>query len=206
MRWVLDIGHGGTNPATGELDVGAVVKGIHEHDCNLQIADALAHLAPTLYPWAELRGYTPQVWSHTKRAAAAKAYGADLVVSIHCNASPTGDEREHGPLVFWDPERIGAAPYANRVSSASCVRGGEYLEAGEVRQMLRHQIRAQREPHWSGRAHRVLAAYSAVGVNAILVECGYLTSPHELTWLTSRDGHTEAARIIATALERRITR
>lgn len=203
---MLDIGHGGTNPATGQPDYGAVVSEVREHDVNLMVADEIAQLAPRLSPWAELVGYTPQVYSHIKRATAARESRADLVISLHCNASPTGDPREHGTLVFWDPDRIATAQCACRVATASSVRGGEYLEAGKVQPMTSHQIKARRDPHWTGRAYRVLSAYTSQGVNAILIELDYLTNPHGLAWLTSTEGRRQAAHIVCTALERRITR
>lgn len=211
MRLVIDIGHGGTKPSTGKLDVGAVASGVHEHDINVMIADAFARLLTTLHPWVELAGYTPQMWSHIKRASMAKASKADLVISVHCNASPTGDPREHGPLVFWDPAKISTAPYASRVAIASSTRGGEYLEAGKVKPMLSHQIKArlldgEGKKHWTHRAYNVLTAYTNQGVDAILVELGYMTNPSELAWLTSTEGRTDAARILCAAFLRRINR
>jgi N-acetylmuramoyl-L-alanine amidase len=113
-RIALDPGHGGIDPgATGSL-------GTHEKDVVLDIAHRAAPLlARELGISALLTRDTDERIPLEERVARANAFGADLFVSIHCNAERSGSARgimtfvldgSHEHRVVGLLERENAAP------------------------------------------------------------------------------------------------
>lgn len=79
-RVCLDPGHGGTDP-------GAVYAGLAEKDLTLDIAQRVAaSLDPTVYLTAFTRTGDSAL-GNSERAAICNAFGAQVVLSIHLNAS-----------------------------------------------------------------------------------------------------------------------
>jgi N-acetylmuramoyl-L-alanine amidase len=80
-RACLDPGHGGTDP-------GATAGTLVEKELNLDIAQRVsALLGPTLYNVTLTRGDNNTTLGNSARAAICNAAGAQLVLSIHLNAS-----------------------------------------------------------------------------------------------------------------------
>jgi N-acetylmuramoyl-L-alanine amidase len=92
-RVVLDPGHGGADPGA----IGAT--GLLEKDVALDVAHRAAPLIARELGISTLltRDYDDYV-ALDERVAKANAFGADLFVSIHCNASPSADS--HGVMTF----------------------------------------------------------------------------------------------------------
>ncbi len=161
---VIDAGHGGRDGgATG-------TNGALEKDLNLSVARTLADLFISFgYPVVETRTEDVMLGNgekhHLKQAdltarlAVTKKYESCLFISIHMNTFPTPDCRG---LQVWYSQG-----HADSAAWATAVQGG-------VRNML--------QP-WNNR--KVKAATSSIYLlrhatcPAILVECGFLSSPEE---------------------------
>ncbi|EKP95029.1 N-acetylmuramoyl-L-alanine amidase [Thermaerobacter subterraneus] len=174
----LDPGHGGSDP-------GAVGNGLVEKDINLAIARRVrVHLVR--HGLAVRMSRTgDQTRPLRARTDEANAWGADVYVSIHCNAyvdeSANGFEVWHSVqpgsrsrilaryLVQW-LDRL--TPLANRGARSRAGRGGrDYY----------HVIRESRMP-------------------AVIVECGFITNRRDARYLGSASGQAQVAEAIARGL------
>lgn len=87
MKIVLDPGHGGADP-------GAVsANGAHESDLALDIARRIGHHVRAAGHEAQLTRTSDLATSLESRAKFANEWGADVLVSIHCNAATTTSAR-----------------------------------------------------------------------------------------------------------------
>ena len=171
----LDPGHGGEDP-------GARGHGLVEKHINLSIArrvrDHLARHGLTV----RMSRTGDQTRSLRARTDEANAWGADIYVSIHCNAytdeSANGFEVWHSVqpgsrsrilaryLVQW-LDRL--TPLTNRGARSRAGRGGrDYY----------HVIRESRMP-------------------AVIVECGFITNRRDARYLASASGQAQVAEAIA---------
>ena len=117
MKIMLDPGHN----ASG-ADTGACGNGLREQDISFGIAEALK-------PLLEAAGHTVRLTRPTRdtnlgktvneslanRAKMANDWGAELFISVHCNA---GTAAAHGTEVYAYARGTQAASYAQRVQSA----------------------------------------------------------------------------------------
>lgn len=96
MRIMLDPGHGGDDP-------GAIsASNIHEADVNLDVCLQMAgHFAANLSHLCRLTRYADFTVALGERCRMANGWGADVFVSIHCNA-------------FTDPAAEGFEVWTNR--------------------------------------------------------------------------------------------
>ena len=155
----LDPGHGGSS-------TGAQYNGIRESDLNLSIAreaaDALRahgiHVVLTRNGDEELSLY--------RRTALAAEAGADLFISIHCNASDT-DPEASGIYTAYHPDVRGSWSLADTLQGA-----------------LVAATRAADTGSWS---RPNLAVLRTAKMPAALVECGYMSTPEELERLLQPD-------------------
>lgn len=119
-RVVLDPGHGGRDPgATGP-------DGLREKDVTLDIAHRAAPLISRELGIATLLTRDADVYVPLdERIARANAFGADLFISIHCNASD--NDKSHGVMSFvLDESHDALASYiAARENSASPAAAAE---------------------------------------------------------------------------------
>jgi N-acetylmuramoyl-L-alanine amidase len=123
-RVVLDPGHGGHDP-------GAVgPAGLKEKDVTLDIAHRAAPLLARELGVSTLLTRDGDVFvALDERTARANAFGADLLLSIHCNASEDGNG--HGVMTFVldeSPDSM-AARVAARENAASTQAGSELAAA-----------------------------------------------------------------------------
>lgn len=191
LRLCLDPGHGGSDP-------GCVAPGFVESEWVLDVTLRTASfLLGKDTAWKDRLTFTrltgergPGLYD---RARCAHRYGARLTVAVHCNS--TADEREHGPLVFYQGGSMTGMPIANTIALALASRGGEYVDGDKVRPMLRHSLAAKPSPHWSGRAYNVMEPHGARC--CVVVEPGYASNAWERAWLLSEDGRDQVAAAIA---------
>lgn len=89
FRLVIDPGHGGEN-----LGCRAYQGGLHEKQVTLVLAQSLAGRVVELMPHAEvlLTREHDETLHLSQRTAFANACQADLLLSLHCNASPNADQ------------------------------------------------------------------------------------------------------------------
>ena len=123
-RVVLDPGHGGHDPgATGPL-------GLREKDVTLDIAHRAAPLLARELGISTLLTRDSDVFVPLdERTARANAFGADLLISIHCNASEDGGGKGVMSFVLDDSRDALAARIAARENSASAAAAAELANA-----------------------------------------------------------------------------
>lgn len=118
-RVALDPGHGGSDPgATGP-------SGLQEKDVTLDIAHRAASvLARELQVSTLVTRDRDEYVALEERTARANAYGADLFVSIHCNASESGAAHGVQTYVLDTTSDEIAARVAARENNASLAQAG----------------------------------------------------------------------------------
>jgi N-acetylmuramoyl-L-alanine amidase len=123
-RVVLDPGHGGNDPgATGP-------GGLREKDVTLDIAHRAAPLlARELGISTLLTRDTDTYVALDERTARANAFGADLLISIHCNASEDGGGKGVMSFVLDGSRDALSARIAARENSASAAAASELANA-----------------------------------------------------------------------------
>ena len=165
----LDPGHGGG--ATG-----AQYSGVRESDLNLSIAEETA-MALEAYGIQVVMTRTGDTdVSLYDRTAFASQAGADLLISIHCNASDTNPAAA-GIYTAYHPDQPGGRSLADTLQSAMSAATGA-PSAG-----------AWPRPN--------LAVLRTASMPAALVECGYMSTPAELEQLLQRDYQALLAQGIA---------
>jgi N-acetylmuramoyl-L-alanine amidase len=123
-RVVLDPGHGGHDP-------GAVgPQGLREKDVTLDIAHRAAPLLARELGISTLLTRDTDVFvALDERTARANAFGADLLISIHCNSSEDGGGKGVMSFVLDDSRDALAARIAARENSASAAAAAELANA-----------------------------------------------------------------------------
>ena len=166
---VLDPGHGGSAN-------GAAYGGVAEKDLNLAIASQAARLLEEAGLTVLMTRRDDQDVSLYRRSGLANTYGADLFVSVHCNASLTN-------------------PEARGIYTAAEDRQGEGWVLAEV---LRQTMMAAAGAEDMGTEPRPnLAVLRTAQAPAALVECGYMSTPAELELLCQPDYQLQLAQGIA---------
>lgn len=123
-RVVLDPGHGGHDPGA------AGPAGLFEKDVTLDIAHRAAPLLARELGVSTMLTRDGDVFVPLdERTARANAFGADLLISIHCNASPDGSGK--GVMTFvLDQSADGASAHiAARENAASAAAASELAAA-----------------------------------------------------------------------------
>lgn len=202
---LIDPGHGGKDPGC----IGG--RGTQEKHIALSMGLALRRslLASGRYRVAMTRD-TDVFVSLKGRVTHARKVGADLLVSLHANASPNA--RAHGTCVYrfaWRASDAHAASIARWENSAEAyadpaVRGSSH----EVLRILASLMRRETQIHSARLQHAMIqrleqratmlvdpgrharfAVLSAPDIAGVLVELGFLSNPHEEA-LLRRSSHT----------------
>jgi N-acetylmuramoyl-L-alanine amidase len=212
-RVVLDPGHGGNDPgATGPA-------GLREKDVTLDVAHRAAPLlARELGVTTLLTRDSDEYVALAERTARANAFGADLFVSVHCNASENGASR--GVMTFVldaSPDAV-ALQIAARENAASPAAAAELatamsqlLEAGSLARSVHFAELLQRATMAS-----LAAGYADVpdgGVKragfyvlagarmpAVLFEASFVSNPTDETRLDSGEYRQKLADGIVNAV------
>ena len=195
----IDPGHGGPDfGATGS-------RGVSEKDVALAVARALRDRLVEEYGFdlADViltRSDDRQV-SLDDRTVAANAAGADLLLSIHLNASPSAGAS--GSVVYY---LTPGAAARGRGAAARFVPWDqaqyEYLAASRaLAEQIAIGLAALSLPS-EGVAHAPLRVLSGAAMPAVQVELGYVTSPRDRERLRDPAFHEEAARALAAGIVR----
>lgn len=166
---MLDPGHGGGS-------TGASYSGVEEKSLNLAIARQAAALLEA--EGVDVRMTRTGDWDVDlyERTGMASQAGADLFVSVHCNASLT------------NPDAMG-------IYTAACAEGTDGWRLAET---LRASVMAASGAGDMGtEARPALAVLRTASMPAALVECGYMSTPEELSLLAWPDYQARLARGIA---------
>ena len=179
MKVYLDPGHGGANP-------GAIgPSGIREKVLNLQIAELL-EIACKRRGWLTVLSRRQDRWIHNgTRARHANQWGADVFVSVHCNA--VEDTRVAGhEVLFWGTSHKGAF-LADAISTALGT------------QFPSRPARCSKPKKEGDRGATVL---SQTDMPAVIVECGFISNSYEEGWLASFPSQAAIAWAISQGIER----
>ena len=166
---VLDPGHGGDHN-------GAEYGGVKEKDLNLAIASKTASLLEAEGVTVRMTRSIDQDVDLYARSGLANTLGADLFVSVHCNASVEHDD-------------------ALGIYTCAYSQG---TESWQLAQILRETMLDATGAADFGMEERPnLAVLRTAQVPAALVECGFMSTPSELTLLTQPEYQDKLARGIA---------
>ena len=162
---LIDVGHGGT-------DTGAIgINGIKEKDVVLNIAMEILRLNRTVMKGEHdiyLTRYRDTLISLRDRSRLAKSLNADVIVSIHCNASPNNAK---GLEVYVHNTK-------NNNTKKSIVLGE--LINKEITQNLGYRTRGIKLANF-----QVLRETRNISAS-ILVETGFITQVDEADYLTKQ--------------------
>lgn len=217
---VLDPGHGGVDPGAESL------ANTFEKDIVLAFARRLqGHLEETGHYRVLMTRNQDAFVSLEDRVRIAQAAKADLLISIHADTIPSGQQDVRGMTVYTRSERASdadSARLADRENKADSAAGIETREGpDEVTDILQElTLRETRafshnfagklvdglEPvaHLNKNSRRearlwVLRAYD---VPSVLLELGYLSNRKDYDLLASEDWRNKAAKAMAGAVER----
>lgn len=179
MKIAIDAGHGGTAH-------GAEYNGMVEMSLNLETAQALEHHCRCCGMDASLIRHGDYNMSLKSRGWVAGNLEADLVVSIHYNAnrdsSLWGAEAYH-----WPGNKLG-----KQVASSILQAFPLGLRTRKVFAADTNGIPGDADD-WLERPRAVIGAYACT---AVLVECGYLTSPRDVLQIQLQSTQHAIARAI----------
>lgn len=166
---VLDPGHGGDHN-------GAEYGGVKEKDLNLAIASKTASLLEAEGVTVRMTRSIDQSVDLYARSGLANTLGADLLVSVHCNANVEHD----------DALGVYTCAYS------------EGTEGWQLAQMLRETMLESTGAADFGIEERPnLAVLRTAQVPAALVECGFMSTPSELEMLVLPEYQDKLAQGIA---------
>lgn len=203
---VIDPGHGGNDPGATGLD-GVVEKGL-----TLRIAELLRSELARKMPGVKviLTRSDDRYVDLEERGTIANRAGADIFVSLHCNAT---EERPHPAQGFetwiWRPTPDSSSGVAARENAAGGASPrAPTIDAPEVSES-RELATAIATALGSGTRLKNRGLHQAnfwvlIGTNmpAVLVELGYLTNRDDKEYLTSGAGQKNIAAALADGIRR----
>lgn len=166
---VLDPGHGGDHN-------GAEYGGVKEKDLNLAIASKTASLLEAEGVTVRMTRSIDQDVDLYARSGLANTLGADLFVSVHCNASVEHDD-------------------ALGVYTCAYSQGTEGWQLAHI--LRETMLDATGAADFGMEERPNLAVLRTAQVPAALVECGFMSTPSELALLTQPEYQGKLARGIA---------
>jgi len=191
---VLDPGHGG-------VDVGARAADVTEKNLTLDLARLLRdELTARLQVRVLLTRDDDRTMSAEQRAEFANRVRADLVLSLHFDGFE--GTRATGATAYCPPATAAAGASGERVPDASWTmrpwRDVPFTHAVQSRALAEALLSALELRAQGPTRLRETLPYPLVGVDApgVMIECGTLTSPTDLTRITRTDG----LRILASTL------
>lgn len=152
---VVDPGHGGSS-------TGASYSGVKESELNLSIAKILAEELRALGASVVMTRTGDRDVSLSDRAAMANRLEADLFLSVHCNVSET------------NPKAMGVYT-AYHGGSAESHRAAMLLKDA--------MVSAAGVPDMGAHDRSDLAVLRLTKMSAVLLECGFMSTPEELELL-----------------------
>jgi N-acetylmuramoyl-L-alanine amidase len=182
---VIDAGHGGNDPGKPHSDLNLH----HEKTLNLEIArktgeQILKNIdkAKVLYTRT-----TDKYVSLADRVDFANAQKADLLLSIHCNSSPSAAV-SGAEVHIHSPKLTASYKFANLIGSElQKTTGRRFRGVVDAKQRNRNLYMTQ---------------YG--DMPSVLVEVGYMTNPTEEKYLNSDEGQTQIAQALSQACQKYI--
>lgn len=187
---VIDPGHGGIDPTTGQTDHGWNIDGVSESEV---VADVASRFEGRLGAAGATSFLTRGVHSidhpltDADRAEFANSTDADLLISLHCDGHES--DKPHGVATYY---------YGSGRDGGSVV--GELL-AGHLQRSL-----ASRTDLRDCRSHaRTLEILRATRMPAVRVELGYITHPRDRSRLADPQFRDRIAEALLVGLQEMIT-
>ncbi|ADU50183.1 cell wall hydrolase/autolysin [Thermaerobacter marianensis DSM 12885] len=173
----VDPGHGGSDP-------GAVGNGVREADVALAVAVKVADHLRRHGLEVRLSRTVDTAKSLQARTDEANAWGADAYVSIHCNAAGT-------------PEASGWEVWHTIHEERSM--GDELAEAiaDQLKRLPMVARGTKSKPSTSNPQTDYYHVIRETRMPAVIVECGFVTSPKDAGYLKSAEGQAAIAEAIA---------
>ncbi len=212
-RVVLDPGHGGTDP--GALGP----TGLREKDVTLAIAHKVAPVLARLGVQVALTRDDDRSVTLEERTARANAFGADLFVSIHCNAAENKTRHGIETYVLDTTTSDMASRVAARENATSQAASNEVAQllasmrladqasrSTRLAELLQRSALASVASQWpdatDGGVHRA-AFYVLVGARmpAVLFETSYISNANEEQRLGAADYQQRLADAIVNAVK-----
>lgn len=201
---MIDAGHGGKDP-------GAIANGVREKDVNLRMARIMGNMLQAQGFKVLYTRTTDKFIPLEERTALANAKGADLFISIHCNAYK--DPKVHGLEVYYlnlatDAQAVRVAARENGVSAkkisdmqfilSDLMLNSKINESRQMAALVEKEVMRGVGPRYKISSHGSKGAFFYVLTGArmpsVLVELGYLTNPKEAARLDSDEYLTVMAR------------
>ena len=187
--WVIDAGHGGR-------DVGTEGSKVNEKDITLKVALRVAALVRANLKDVRvvMTRETDRFLTLAQRCAVANQAGGDLFLSIHVNAAPeapgvSGTETYYGP--------VGATSLRHVESARRRYQQKSELLAWELQKHYGLVGRSIRRGVKRERYYVVLHTL----MPSVLTEIGFITTPAEQAYMTSKQGQEEIAQCIFQGLK-----
>lgn len=165
MRYAIDPGHGGHD--SGAIGPTALREKDAAFEISLWVEAGLAKLNHEVF----LTRAGDAFVELEDRAIAAAEWGAEVLVSIHCNAF--SDPAAHGYELWTTRGETRADPIAENV----------YLSIGGAFPQLRGRADTTDGDHDKEAGFKVLVASESRGIPALLVETAFISNFMEERWL-----------------------
>ena len=208
---VIDPGHGGAN-----LGAPSVVRGVYEKSVTLELARQVERYLTDHGVVVVLTRDRDEYLLLRQRVRKANQLGADLFVSLHCNATEKHTRRGYETFILT-PEALDVdarairgregAPRPGVDSEVSLLldeveRGASFPEAADFASAIQEHLRKARGPS-GDRGVRQASMHVLLGATmpAVLVEVGFIDHPEEGVELLDREVQEEIAEAIAAAIE-----
>jgi N-acetylmuramoyl-L-alanine amidase len=208
---VIDPGHGGAN-----LGAPSVVRGVYEKSVTLDLARRVARELDQRGILGVLTRNRDEYLLLRQRVRKANEMGADLFVSLHCNATEKHTRRGYETFILT-PEALDVDARAIRSREGAprpgvdedtsllldeVERGAAFPIAADLATAIQEQLREVRGPT-GDRGVRQASMHVLLGATmpAVLVEVGFIDHPEEGLELLDSDVRADIARAIAVAIE-----
>lgn len=187
----IDPGHGGSDP-------GAIGNGLKEKDVALSVSKMLCGILRAAGAKATLTRDSDQYVDLYQRPAMANSLGADLFISIHCNAyehpSAHGIETYYNTKTDFGPQTK-SQPIAKVIQS----------ELVKTTGMKDRGIKTKLVERIDSPVHGLdyFAVLRKSKCPAVLIELGFITNPNDAALLKDLSFHERAAQAIFRGLQQR---
>ncbi len=179
---VIDAGHGGSDAGVN------IAKGTQEKDLTLSIARKIKSLNSNDSLDIILTRYDDITMGVKERVEFALGHHADAFISIHMNAAPEQNDQSNGMEMYISARN-------RQMEQQSILLGSLLGKRLSQSYTVAKDLKKREKPGvWVLDAPDILYP-------AVLLECGYLTNPKDLTFLLEEKNQTAIAKDILKALE-----
>lgn len=190
VRVFIDPGHGGTDSGALSPD-----RKLAESKVVLDIAKRLAtYLSQTGFEVRLSRQDNTTSPLLEERTLMAAKWKADLFVSIHINATGNGDSGAHGLETFILPPAGASSTYGGSTSSAAQTGNGNDVRNMQLGFAIQRRTLKTTKLADRGLRRARFAVLREASMPAVLVECGFISSPRDRRMLNTAEGRERLAR------------